>query len=340
MDIARSLAACAALIWPLIGLAEPAVPADGSIVDQRPCARPFARYADWLDFIRERRAAAGVGFDEAEFRAAHPREAFDALTAPRSVDCRRIVYMSDGLRIAGFIVAPRDASKRPRPLLIFNRGGTRGFGQLVFANLVEFALWAQRGFFVIASQYRGGPGSEGNDEFGGADVDDVMNLFAAARSHGGVDPRNTFMLGVSRGGLMTYLALSRGAIVNAAAVIGAPTDLSLEADRRPEMRTLYRELMPDFEQRSGELLHERCVLEFADRLTTPLLILHGGADDRVGPEQSLALAQRLQQLGQPYELVVYAADDHGLNGHREDAQRRTLKWFRQHLRGTTMETIR
>jgi dipeptidyl aminopeptidase/acylaminoacyl peptidase len=75
-------------------------------------------------------------------------------------------------------------------------------------------------------------------------------------------------------------------------------------------------------------------------LTTPLLILHGGADDRVGPEQSLALAQRLQQLGQPYELVVYAGDDHGLNGHREDAQRRTLNWFRQHLRGTAMETIR
>ena len=152
-----------ALIGALIGPAGPAAaaPADGSIVEQQPCALPFARYADWLAFVRARHTAAGVAFDATAFRAGHPREAFDALAVRGGVDCRRIVYMSDGLRIAGFVVAPRDAAAHPRPLLIFNRGGNRSFGQLVFGDLVDFAHWAQQGFVVVASQYRGGPGSEG-----------------------------------------------------------------------------------------------------------------------------------------------------------------------------------
>ncbi|HEV8692168.1 MAG TPA: prolyl oligopeptidase family serine peptidase [Ideonella sp.] len=346
MKLSRHLAACLVLIVPLcappVAAASSAAsaPADGTVVEQSPCTLPFMRYAEWLGFIRQRRSAAGVAFDEAAFRAGHPREAFDALAVRRSVDCRHIVYLSDGLRIAGFVVAPRGAAAQPRPLIIFNRGGNRAFGQLVLADLVDFAQWAQQGFVVVASQYRGGPGSEGADEFGGADVDDVMNLFAVARNLGGADLRNVFMLGVSRGGLMTFQALKHGAAVNAAAVIGAPTDLSLAADHRPEMQALYLELIPGFEQHREALLRERCALDFADHLAAPLLILHGGADDRVGPEQALELAQRLQRLGRPYELIVYAGDDHGLNQHRQDSLRRALAWFRQHMRANTSEPSR
>lgn len=309
----------------------PVIEGDGRIVEQRPCNFFFDSYDSWLKFIRERHARSGDAFNETAFRTAHPASAFRALVSGQ-VECSQITYLSDGLKVAGFVVAPRGRALAPRPLVIFNRGGNRGFGQLVFANLVDFARWSQEGFVVLASQYRGGPGSEGSDEFGGADVNDVMNLFRVARELGGIDLRNVFMQGESRGGLMTYLALQRGAPVNAAVVVGGPTDLSPEADHRPEMQALYRELMPNFFADPDTALRARRVLDFADRLNAPVLILHGGADWRVDPQQALALAQRLQTLRRPYELLVYAGDDHGLSRNSDDCWRRSVGWFRQHMR--------
>ena len=39
--------------------------------------------------------------------------------------------------------------------------------------MVNMARW---GYVVVASQYRGNDGGEGREEFGGADVNDVLNL--------------------------------------------------------------------------------------------------------------------------------------------------------------------
>ncbi len=142
-------------------------------------------------------------------------------------------------------------------------------------------------------------------------------------------------MGFSRGGLMTYLALERGAPVKAAAVIGAPTDLEQLARARPEMLELYQELMPDFDQRRIEHLQARRTVAFADRLNTPLLLLHGGADERVPVEQAMAMALELRRSHGSYELVIYTADDHALTLNAADSRRRIVDWFRRHTQPPT-----
>jgi len=300
---------------------------DGHIVDRRPCALPFDSYEAWLAFLRQRHPDGN--FDETKFRAAHPPAIFARLQNG-GIECWAITYRSDGLDVAGYVLQPKRSDGPPLPAIIFNRGGNRDFGRLVFIDLMDFASWAQQGFVVLASQYRGTAGSAGLDEFGGADVDDVLNLFPIARTFG-ADMGNVFMAGSSRGGMMTYLALKYGAPVKAAAVIGGVADLSQLAAERPEMRELFRELMPDFDQHGEELLRTRSALAFADRLNVPLLIMHGGADARVPPGQALALAQQLQREHKSFELVLYADDDHGLEHNLEDSQRRLVGWFREHI---------
>jgi dipeptidyl aminopeptidase/acylaminoacyl peptidase len=302
---------------------------DGRIVEQQPCTVPFASYEAWMGFLRQRHAALGVAFDEGRFRADHPPAIFARLQEG-GIECRAVTYRSDGLEVAGFVLQPKRGDKGPLPAIIFNRGGNRDFGRLVFSDLMEFAAWAQQGFLVLASQYRGTKGSEGLDEFGGADVHDVLNLFPVAASFG-ADMRNVFMAGTSRGGMMTYLALKSGAPVKAAAVIGGLADLVQVAEERPEMRELFRELIPDFDQRGPELMRTRSAVDFADQLNAPLLILHGGADARVPAGQALTLAQRLQQQGKSFELVLYADDNHGLERNQEDSQHRMLAWFKHHI---------
>jgi dipeptidyl aminopeptidase/acylaminoacyl peptidase len=91
--------------------------------------------------------------------------------------------------------------------MIFNRGGNGDFGALEDPVLASWvARFADMGFVVVASQYRGNAGSEGFDTFGGEDVNDVLNLIALLDAHPKADASRIGMYGHSRGGLMTYLA--------------------------------------------------------------------------------------------------------------------------------------
>jgi len=308
---------------------------DGALLAEQPCTIASPSYDAYVAALKARPAAdpKDAPFVEAAFRKDFPAEWFDALKRGDRVRCRRITYASDGLRVTGFIVEPIAAGGGARhPAIVFNRGGSIAFGAIRTGDLMECAGWALDGYVVVASQYRGNDGGEGAEEFGGADVADVLNLITLARALPSVDPDQLFMYGLSRGGMMTYLALKAGAPVRAAAVIGGPTDLADGLRHRPEMEEVYRELMPQYASRRDELLRARSAVEWTDRLTVPLLILHGGADWRVWPGDALAVAQKLQSLGRPYELVIYAGDDHPLTNHRADASARMRAWFSQHAR--------
>jgi dipeptidyl aminopeptidase/acylaminoacyl peptidase len=261
------------------------------------------------------------------------RAEFERRRAYVGFECRRITYLSDGLKVVGFLWKPQDTAGKQFPLIIFNRGGNREFGKLTPWFHFGFYVYVSNGFVVIASQYRGNDGGEGREEYGGADVRDVLNLIPLARSLGYIDMHNVFMLSWSRGGMMTYLALKPHMPVNAVAVGGGLTDLVSEGKRRPVLANVWRALNPGFEQRGEALLHERSAVYWAEQINVPMLILHGGADWRSEPmSQAQAFAKRLQELGKTYELIIYPDDDHGLSLNRADSDWRVVEWFRRHMK--------
>ena len=239
--------------------------------------------------------------------------------------------MSDGLEIVAFLWKPKTSGGGKLPLIIYNRGGNREYAKLTPAS--GFRRLVLEGFVVLASQYRGVDGGEGKEEFGGADVDDVKNLLPVAASLGFVDMNNVFLLGWSRRGMETALALKQGMKVNAAAIGGALTDLLAERTRRPQLaQGVWSQLIPGYAERSDAVLRERSAVNWPEQIRTPLLLLQGGADWRSDPGDTLAFAQALQRAGAPYELVIYAGDDHGLRINKDDSNRRIVEWFRAHMR--------
>lgn len=317
-----------------IGVAEQDRPSDGALISAQPCAASTTGYDDYVAFLGSRPAAdpKDTPFDAATFRRNHPQAWFEALRQGERVRCRRISYGSDGLAVTGFIVEPSANASfaGPRPLVVFNRGGNQAFGAIRTADLMEFAGWALDGYVVVASQYRGNDGGQGREEFGGADVADVLNILALGRGLPNVDANRAYMYGLSRGGMMTYLALKHGARVRAAAVIGAPADLEEGLRHRPQMEEVYRELMPGYGEQKAALLKDRSSSAWIERLSAPLLIVHGGADWRVWPGESLAVAAGLQRLGRPYELTVFAGDDHPLTRNLPEVRARLRAWFATH----------
>lgn len=244
------------------------------------------------------------------------------------VDAREITYMSDGLRIKGFRVAPRGDG--PFPCVIVNRGGNRDFsaiGPLVVVNLLcRIASW---GYLVVASQYRGGGGSEGKDEFGGADMADVMNLFSLLDRDPAADPDRIGMYGGSRGGMMTYLALARTDRVRAAVIRCGVSDLTNWTEDRKDMEAVYRDLIPGFGTDSENALKIRSAVHWPEKLcrTTPILIMQGAADWRVNPLSALRMGEALFRERHPFRLVMIEGADHAMTECIPERNRLTRDWF-------------
>ncbi|MFQ5629543.1 MAG: hypothetical protein ACE5I1_12340, partial [bacterium] len=82
------------------------------------------------------------------------------------VSCTKIKYLSDGLRVVGFILKPRAVANKC-PVLIFNRAGKWEEGKITARTLNYLSLLAAKNYVVLASQYRGNDGGEGCEAFGG-----------------------------------------------------------------------------------------------------------------------------------------------------------------------------
>jgi dipeptidyl aminopeptidase/acylaminoacyl peptidase len=245
----------------------------------------------------------------------------------------KVRYVSDGLKVVAYVYRPKQIDGRNFPAIIFNRGSVVR-GDIAPELISLFHRLATDGFVILAPMLRQSDGGEGRDEIGGADVNDLMNIIAVARSLGFVDLNNLFMYGESRGGMMTYQAIKKGFPMNAAAVFGAFTDLQEVIDSHPREypQTVLSQFWLNYDERKNEIVKTRSALFWTEQLNVPLLIMHGGRDKSVSPEQSLNLAQRLQKLGRVYELVVYAEDNHFLSRNHEDRDRRAVGWFKRHIK--------
>lgn len=281
--------------------------------------------------MRSREAAEAAILTEAEYLARG---------AP-GVLCERITYLSDGLRVIGYLWRPSTARDGDRlPLLVFHRGGALEDSKLRPNTQFGFDRFVRAGFVVIGTQYRGNDGGEGREEFGGADVRDVLAIVRVGQALPYVDPQRVFALGYSRGGMMALLAARAGAPFRAVATVGAPTDLRAAAagpgaaagrgGGGPSSLAMARRLIPDFDADPDAALRARSAIAWADEITAPVLVMHGGADPIVGAGMHAKLfAVRLAALGKVHDLVIYEGDTHGLQLSGRERDERILEWFRR-----------
>ena len=248
-------------------------------------------------------------------RGYFPRADYEEARTQTQFDILEITYASDGLHVPGLLIKPKTTDTRKWPAIIFNRGGNGELGSIrdngqpcvgmntSCLDVADLYLIAKAGFVVIASDYRYQGPTVKRDEWGGVEVDDILNLVPALKSLDYVDPDRLYMLGLSRGGTMTYLAIKRGIPIKAAAVIGGVTDVKAWVDSRPEMNLVngnpfidgFRNIWPDYEHRAEEEYRARSAVYWADQINVPILILHSRTDRMVPVSQALRMAEALQE---------------------------------------------
>lgn len=261
----------------------------------------------------------------------HPEEH----TYLKDVEIFSIAHQSDSLRVTGFMVAPKVAGKYP--VIIFNRGGNRELGRLLVGTAVQImAPLAAEGYVVLASNYRGNSGSEGREEFGGEDVNDVANLIRSAAEFDKADNSRVGMVGISRGGMMNFLTLKSHPDLNIKAIVnvGGISDLEMSIEHHPILEEVCGELIPGFSDNREAALKARSANYWADELPAdvPLLLMHSKTDEHVLYDQVEILADSLGDYGIPYHLKSFANDTHGLTHHREMVQQEVLNWFDRYVK--------
>lgn len=245
-----------------------------------------------------------------------------------------MIYVSDGLKIHGYMIFPRDLGNRPLPVLVFNHGGNRNYGRLLIRDLIWLNRFAAKGYLVVASQYRGVDGSEGVDEFGGSDVDDVLNIAALATALPFADPGRLYMVGHSRGGMMTYLTLKNSKSFNAAVVLAGECDLMKGLEAWPSFeRDVYAEMIPNYATDKTAQLAARSSCDWPEKISTPVYIMQGDQDDKVEPAQATMMAAELRALGKPIKLKIFQGGKHDLffrDPFQSDVVSEIDDWFSHH----------
>jgi dipeptidyl aminopeptidase/acylaminoacyl peptidase len=261
-------------------------------------------------------------------RASLPgREEVEEHIAYRGFECREITYASGGLEIAGLLWKPKDTRGKPRPLLIALRGGNNTFGPMEPWRYWGWHEYLKAGYVVLATQYRGGPGSEGRDGYGSpGDIADVRNLVPLARSLGYVDTSQVFMHGGSRGGMQAYMLARSGFPLKAIAIRAGAANLR-DTDRRPELLNMQKQLMTDFPADGEAAIDRRSAVLWADEIKVPAIIFHGTDDWRVSVDQSLEVAKGLRQARTPFEMHLYEGDTHAMDLNQADMTRRAIAFF-------------
>ena len=248
------------------------------------------------------------------------------------IEIQAISYLSDGLKINGVLVKPRQKGKYP--CVIYNRGGNPNLGEIRMADAAtRLGKIAKEGYVVMASQYRNGGGSEGKDEFGGKDINDVLKLIDLLGEVEYADTSRIAMYGWSRGGMMTFLALTKTNKIDAVIVGGALSDCFTLIEDRPQMEAVFERLIPNYETNKETALKSRSVIHWVDQLPkkVPILMLHGQSDRRVKVQQAEDLAAEMEKNNIPHQLILYKDGSHGLKEYQQEVDKEVLKWLSTYL---------
>lgn len=247
----------------------------------------------------------------------------------------KMTYLSDGLKVNGYIAYPKDTSQK-YPCVIWCRGGLGNSGAIDEFNAQGiFGQIASWGYVVFASQYRGNAGSEGQDEFGGSDLNDVLNLVPLADEIDYADSNSWGIEGWSRGGLMTYLLLTKTNLFKAAITVGALSHIDCDKPNSDFINRLVELNRIDLNGKSiNDICYERSVMNFPDMISkvTKLFIIHGTSDETVSVNQSIGLSTELNKLNYFHKLELIEDGDHFLKRHRSKVAELRKEWFDKYLK--------
>lgn len=206
-----------------------------------------------------------------------------------NVELRVVTYLSNGLRVKGMLAEPIGEGEFDG--FLYLRGGIKNVGKVRPSRIAQFAA---EGFIVFAPYYRGNQGGEGNEDFAGDDREDAFSAFLLLQSLSRV--RAVHVFGFSRGGVMALLTGIQFPEAVSVVTWGGVSDMTLTYMERKDLRRMMKRVIGGTPEKFPERYQDRTPLYELEKLTAPVLIIHGVNDHNVSVEHAYRLERRLKSL--------------------------------------------
>jgi dipeptidyl aminopeptidase/acylaminoacyl peptidase len=228
------------------------------------------------------------------------------------------------------------------PLIVYYYGGTvpsdRDFGGRFPKN-----VWTSHGYVVYTPQPSGatGYGQKGSAlhvnnwgrTVGGEIIEGTRAVLAA---HSFLDPKRVGCLGASYGGFMTMHLLTQTDLFSAAISHAGISSLSSYWGEG-WWGYLYSAVASagSYPWNARDLYVDQSPLFSADKIVTPLLLLHGGADINVPIGESQQMYTALEILGKDVEFITFDGENHRIvdPAKKKIWSETILAWFDWKLKG-------
>jgi len=249
---------------------------------------------------------------------------------------------SSGVKIVGRVHYPPDFDPAKKwPCIVYYYGGTspviRSFGGRYPKN-----LWASMGYVVYVLQPSGATGF--GQEFSAVHVNDwgktttgeiIEGTKKFLKAHDFVDPERVGCIGASYGGFMTQLLVTKTDIFAAAVSHAGISDITSYWGEG-YWGYLYSGVATanSFPWNRPDIYIGQSPLFAADKVNTPLLLLHGASDTNVPRGESEQMYTALKLLGKEVEYIRVAGENHWILDYKKRIawSNAILSWFDKWLK--------
>ena len=248
---------------------------------------------------------------------------YEGVTAADVAPVRAVQFKAkDGLQISGYLTLPRGREARDLPLVVLAHGGPAARDE------PGFDWWSQalasRGYAVLRVNYRGSDGfgeeflEAGFGQWGRKMQTDLSDGVRDLVGRNLVDPKRVCIVGASYGG---YAALAGAAldpgVYRCAADVSGPSDLRqfvswAKAQHGAESQRYWKRFM-GAEDPKDPVLDQISPALHVDKITIPILLVHGKDDTVVPLAQTSYMEHALKAAGKPVETVIMPGEDHWLS---------------------------
>lgn len=247
------------------------------------------------------------------------------------------LYLPNGLTLNQI-----SSQKNKYPCITYYYGGTSPTPKALAMRYPK-QVWASRGYAVLVLQPSGATGY--GAEFAARHVNNwgktvADEIITAVRDACGrfsfIDSTKIGCIGASYGGFMTQLLITKTNLF-AAAISHAGISSISSYWGEGYWGYIYNGVAAAnaFPWNRKDIYVDQSPLFSADKIHTPLLLLHGTSDHNVPIGESYQMFKALRLLGRPVAMVTVEGEDHGIVNlpKRLEWEKTILAWFEKNLKG-------
>ena len=247
-----------------------------------------------------------------------------------------IIPSFDGENIYGLLYMPRGAEGRRPPVVMMLHGGPTSQARPGFDGVKQYLL--ARGYAVLDLNFRGSTGfgqrftQLDNKRLRPNAVRDMQAAVEWLRVNPNVDGTRVAAMGGSYGGYMTLAAVAQLPEYFQAGVsfVGVANWISGLEDASPQLKNSDRIEYGNIDDPADRAFFTQISpLSYADRIRSPLLVVHGANDPRVPVGEADQIVRAVRHRRGDVEYLRFPDEGHGISRlqNRVTAYQRIARFF-------------